>query len=286
MATILSLKRRIQAAQNISKTTRAMQMIAASKMKKAQSAALSTRPYVERLTSMTQMIGRSVDLATFSHPYLENRQSTGRSLLIVMSPDKGLCGALVTNLMKEFFQFNRQEEKASYIVIGKKAEGKVAYLTENIVATFPFGTTTPTFAAVYPIVQLIDEYFLSQKVDSVKVLSTHFTSFFTQTPKISTLLPVALPETENDSTLPYLFEPSISELLPSLLKHYIDMSLYRLLIENFVSEQASRMVSMQNATDNANDIIEDLRLEYNKTRQAKITSELLDITGASAAAVS
>lgn len=283
MATILALKRRIQASQNVSKATKAMQMISASKLKRAQNAALSTRPYVERLTEMTQTVAKSIDLTTFSHPYLETRMDSGRTLLIILAPDKGLCGGLITNLLKEFMQYNRQTPDTSYVILGKKVEGQVVRLAKNVVASFPFGTVTPTFDAVFPVVELINEYYLGKKVDSVKILSTHFTSFFSQTPKVTPLLPVVLPETEETHELPYLFEPSVETLLPSLLKHYVEMSIYRLLIESFVSEQASRMISMQNATDNANDIIEDLRLEYNKTRQARITSELLDITGASAA---
>lgn len=283
MATILSLKRRIQASQNVSKTTKAMQMISASKLKRAQNAAVATRPYVERLTSMTQMVARNIDQETFSHPYLTTHTDLDKTLLIVLAPDKGLCGALITNLLKEFLNYHAQSPHSSYIVLGKKVEGQVIRVAKDVIASFPFGTVTPTFDAVYPIIKLIDEYYLGGKVGSVKILSTHFTSFFTQTPKVTTILPVALPEEETGHELPYLFEPSVETLLPSLLTHYIEMSIYQLLIESFVSEQASRMLSMQNATDNANDIIEDLRLEYNKTRQAKITSELLDITGASAA---
>lgn len=282
MASTLHLRRRITAAQNVSKTTRAMQMIAASKLKRAQDAAVSIRPYVEKLSSLTQTVAERVENKS-QFPYLEERLDTKRTLLIVLSPDKGLCGGLITNLMREFLRFQDSEQKAQYLVIGKKAETQAARLKSEVIASFAFGTTLPIFDMVYPISKLVDEYYLSKQVDTVKILTTRFTSVFTQTPHVSTLLPIQLPETSEKNSSFSLFEPSVSEMLPDLLKHYIEMSLYQSLLESFVSEQAARMISMQNATDNANDIIEDLRLEYNKTRQAKITSEILDISGAKAA---
>jgi F-type H+-transporting ATPase subunit gamma len=279
MASILSLKRRIQASKNVSKTTRAMQMIAASKMKKAQLAALSTRPYVEKLQSMTQHVGHAVG-KEIKHPYLQPNSHADKTLLLVLSPDKGLCGGLITNLLKEFLQFTRHEEDLSYIVVGKKLESKIVHLSNEIIASFKFGASLPAFDSVYPIMQLINEQYESGKVSSVKILTTHFTSIFTQTPKITTLLPFSLPETDNTQKANdyYLFEPHAREMLPELLKHYVEMSLYQQMLESFVSEQAARMMAMQNATTNANDIMYTLKLEYNKTRQAKITGEILDIT--------
>lgn len=278
MATLLQLKSRIKAAQNVSKTTRAMQMIAASHLKKAQQATLSTRPYVMKLESLAKSVARKTD-PTQRHPYMKTRLDTGKSLVIFLSPDKGLCGGLIANLLREFIK-NVQTEDNSYVVIGKKAQGYVTKLEKNVIAAFNFGTTLPTFDMVYPIVKLIDDYYLSGKVDSVKILGAHFTSIFTQTPKIDTILPIAFETEESEQKEVFsLFEPSINTLLPSLLKQYIEMTVYQHLLESFVSEQAARMISMQNATNNAKDLIEDYKLEYNKQRQAKITSEILDITG-------
>ena len=254
-------------------------MIAASKLKGAQDAALSSRPYVEKLTSITQEVTlKTVDEK--KHPYMTLNPEVGKTLLIVLSPDKGSCGALVTNLLKEFLSFAHGQKDSSFIVVGKKAESKVIKLENEILATFHFGTTRPTFSMVFPIIKLIDEYYLSGKVQSVKVLYTDFQSFFSQKPTIIQLLPIALPESEEvrlDTDA--IYEPSLEEMVPTLLKHYLEMSLFQLLLESFLSEQAARMIAMQNATNNAKDIIEALKLEYNKTRQAKITSELLDITG-------
>ncbi len=283
MATILSLKRRIQAAQNVSKTTRAMQMISASKLKKAQQRAISTRPYVKQLDIMTKNVLGKIDLETFHHPYVKAGSKTGKTLMIILAPDKGLCGGLISNLLRAFIGYQKEEVDAFYVVVGRKVEGLIARLSKQVIATFNFGITTPSFDVIYGVMKIVDDYYMEGKVDKVKVLFTDFTSFFSQNPTRADLLPVKLTD-ENletkDSTLYYIFEPRAEEILPSLLRHNIEMSLYHFYLESFASEQASRMLTMQNATNNANDIIEDLRLEYNITRQAKITSELLDITGA------
>lgn len=275
MASLQLLKRRITASQNVSKTTRAMQMIAASKMKRAQEAALSTRPYVEKLTIMTQEVGKKVT-SKFTHPYISQNSNNGKTLLIILSPDKGLCGGLITNLVKEFLRFSR-EEKPYYMVLGKKMEAKISHVRNDVIASFPFGTTLPTFDMIYPIIRIIDEYYLGKKVDTVKILTTKFTTIFSQIPQVTQLLPIAIPESV--TTAEHVFEPPAATILPPLLKHYIEMVIYQQLLESFVSEQAARMIAMQNATTNARDIITELKLEYNKTRQAKITSEILDITG-------
>lgn len=277
MATLIALKRRIKAAQNVSKTTRAMQMIAASKLKKAQDAALSGRPYVEKLSHLTQLLTYKVE-DTKKHPYMKLNTTTNKSLLIAIAPDKGLCGGLVTNILREFFIHSRENKDASMIVIGKKLENQIVKLQNEVIASFHFGTTLPTFDVVFPIINLINDYYLSGKVQSVKVLYTDFVSFFNQQPKIIDLLPIALPEGEIDKT-DFLYEPSLEKMMPNLLKHHLEMTLYQFFLESYLSEQAARMMTMQNATNNAKDIIDGLKLEYNKTRQAKITGELLDIIG-------
>lgn len=205
MANILALKRRIQAAQNVSKTTKAMQMIAASKLKKAQQATLSSRPYLAKLTELAQDLSTKVSDKQV-HPYMQPKAVSGKTLLIALAPDKGLCGGLLTNLIKEFLTYTDNNTDTSYVVIGKKLEPQIVHLQNEVLAAFHFGTSLPTFDMVYPIKKIIDDYYLSGKVDSVKILSTEFTSIFTQTPKISQLLPLVLPEdmaaeSKNDYTL-------------------------------------------------------------------------------------
>lgn len=284
MATLLTLRRRIKAAQNVAKATRAMQMIAASNLRKAQDAALSSRPYVNKLTVLAKDLSEKVDDKA-NHPYITPPGETNKTLVIALSPDKGLCGGLITNLIREFFSYAHQDPNSSYIVMGKKLENQVVKLKNETLATFVFGTTLPKFDAVFPLARLINDQYLMGNVSSVKVLYTDFNSIFSQTPKIATLLPISLAQTKeeepDDAEKEHfqLYEPSIHAILPSLLNHYLEMSLYQFLLESFLSEQAARMISMQNATNNAKDIIEGFRLEYNKTRQSKITSELLDIGG-------
>lgn len=283
MATLITLRRRIKAAQNVSKTTKAMQMIAASKLKRAQDAALAGRPYVQKLTELAQDVTLRTDDAK-KHPYMRLSIDTNKTLLIAIAPDKGLCGGLVTNLLREFFSYSNTDKDAQMIVIGKKLENQVVKLSNEILASFHFGTTLPTFDIVFPIIQLINDYYLSGKVQSVKVLYTDFVSFFNQSPKVIQLLPISLPETDheekaNTSSREMLYEPNLHEMVPELLKHYLEMSLFQYFLETYLSEQAARMIAMQNATNNAKDIISGLKLEYNKTRQAKITGELLDIIG-------
>jgi F-type H+-transporting ATPase subunit gamma len=277
MATLLILKRRIKTAKNISKTTKAFQMIAASRLKKAQNAAISSKPYVEKLDYLSKSMVGKIDLES-QHEYMKTPVGINSKLLIVISPDKGLSGGLVTNLMRELVHFN-QGGKIYYITIGKKAEAAVSSLNKEIIASFPFGNSLPPFDVVYPLAKLVNEYFLGKKVSEVKILSTKFASVFTQIPQINTLLPVKLDEETKANSSVTLFEPNANELIPDLLQHYLEMVLYQSLLEGYASEQAARMIAMKNATDNALDMISELQLEYNKSRQEKITNELLDIGG-------
>lgn len=281
MATTLSLRRRIKTAQNVSKTTRAMQMIAASKLKKAQEAALASRPYVNKLVEITHNI--VTDTTDELPQYMKEHSTTKKTLYIVISPDKGLSGGLVTNLIREYLKYNN--ENAFFITIGKKIEGPVAATNKNLIAAFPFGNTLPSFDMVLPVIEIIDDHFLNQKVDTIKIITTRFNTVFSQTPTIIDLLPVVLQPSDDTNEIrnERLFEPSPSHLLPPLLKRYLEMTLYQQLLESYVSEQASRMLAMQNATNNAKDIVNQLRLLYNKVRQEKITNEILDITSAAMA---
>lgn len=279
MANLLSLRKRIRAAGNVSKTTRAMQMIAVSKLKKAQDATVAGRPYVEKLLSISQnVLGKLSD--GYAHAYMK-KQENNKSLVIIFSPDKGLCGGLVTNLVREIINFDAQNKNAVYLTVGRKTEATIVNLQKELVASFKFGTTLPAFDMVLPIVKIVDEYFLGKKVGSVKIISTNFSSVFSQKPKITAILPIEFPKLEFPPFT--LFEPAPDKLLPPLLRHFLEMTVYQHLLESYASEQGARMVAMQNATDNAMEIVEDLQLAYNKGRQEKITNEILDIGGAALA---
>lgn len=281
MASTLALRRRIKTAQNISKTTRAMQMIAASKLKRAQQAVMSSRPYVEKLTDIAKTLAPKEATADVLHPFLRTEKLSGKTLYVVISPDKGLCGGLNTNLIREYLKYNR-DEKAYFLVVGKKIEAAANATTKNLIASFHAGSTLPSFEMIAPITGIIEEYFTSGKVDSVVIVSTHFNSVFSQSPIVTQLLPVVLPQ-ETKEPKEQLIEPNPIELLPALLKRYVDMTLYQQLLENYASFNAAQMIAMQNATNNAKDIVADLTLLYNKVRQEKITSEILDISSAAVA---
>lgn len=280
MANLLSIKRRINASQNVAKTTRAMQMIAASKLKRAQDAATSGKPYIELLVTLAQNLTKKLGENT-PHPYMQKPKCPAKTLFLLFAPDKSLCGGLITNLIRKLFAIDSEFQNASYLTIGKKLESSVAHLKKEIVASFSFGTTLPSFDMVYPITSLVDNQFLKEKVTGVKILTTNFLNVFSQTPKIINLLPIEIapeankPQNKNRFTL---FEPKPQDLLPTLLKHYLEMTIYQYLLESYASEQAARMIAMQNATDNALEITKELELEYNKKRQEKITNEILDIS--------
>lgn len=278
MANLHALKRRIQVAQNVSKTTRALQMISASKLRKAQDAALSGRPYVEKLTEVSMNLASSIDKENL-HEYMKENTSPGK-LIIVISPDKGLAGSLVSNLLKEVI--TNEGKGTAFVAIGKKAESFLVRSGRNVLASFPFGTNLPSFDIVYPLVKIVEEQFLGKKVSKVKIISSKFQSVFTQKAESSDILPVKLPDVKKtDETM--IFEPNAQDLLPEILSHFIEMSIYQNILETYASEQAARMIAMKNATDNAKEVISELKLEYNKGRQEKITNEILDIAGATIA---
>jgi len=284
MATTLALRRRIRTAQNVSKTTRAMQMIAASKLKKAQDAAVASRPYVEKLISVVKNLVPQKRNTDELHSYMRMLTNTHKTLYIIISPDKGLCGGLITNLVREYLKY--KSDNSFFIAVGKKIEGVIASSQKNLIASFPFGSTLPSFDIVLPITEIIDDYFLGKKVDSVILITTRFVSIFSQTPKVTHLLPVQLEDLEGKTekkTQKLLFEPTQKELLPPLLKRYIEMTLYQHLLESYASEQAARMLAMQNATNNAKEFVSTLTLLYNKARQERITKEILDISSAAVA---
>ncbi|MBF8250085.1 MAG: F0F1-type synthase gamma subunit, partial [Candidatus Levybacteria bacterium] len=204
MANLLSLKRRIRAANNVSKTTRAMQMIAVSKLKKAQDATIAGRPYVEKLSSISGNVLSRLS-SKYTHEYMKKSENN-KSLVIIFAPDKGFCGGLVTNLIREIINFDSQNEDNIYLTVGKKTETTIVGLQDELIASFKFGTILPSFEMVLPIVKIIDEYFLGQKVGSVKIISTNFINLFSQKPKITNILPIEFPNPESASFS--LFEPA------------------------------------------------------------------------------
>lgn len=275
-----SLKKRIKTAQNISQIARAMEMIAASKIKKAQAAALNSKPYSDKIT---EVLGRMLSAARpedTEHPFMIKNEGVTRDLVVAFSPDKGLAGSLVTNLSKKMLAF--EPSKHTAITVGRKIEKFASKVDYDVHASFPFGTKFPAFAAVYPLMKLIGELYLQKKVAQVHVVYTEFRTMFSLGPSTFKLLPVE-PQAHAEGApheLPYKFEPDTKYILNELIPYYLEIKLYNALIQSYTSEQAARMVAMGSAKDNALDITDSLTLVYNKTRQERITNEILDISNA------
>ena len=290
MPSTRDIRRRIRSVKNTSQITKAMQMVAASKMRKAQQAALAGRPYA---TLMNQVLAEvSHHAGDFSHPLMEER--TGQKLAVILvSTDKGLCGALNSNLMREAAKFDKGT--TIYVTAGRKASQFVARTRRNLAAEFTY-KDAPLFGEARAISRFAQDLFLKGEADRVDVLFTNFISTLNQKPDVQTLLPVGeikgvtagiegagSGEQLLKGATEFLFEPTPGQVLGALLPHYLNFQVYQILLEAKASEHSSRMVAMKNATDNAKQLIKDLTLEYNKLRQANITKELLEISSAAMA---
>ena len=290
MASTRDIRRRIKSVKNTAQITKAMQMVAASKMRRAQQAALASRPYA---AMMNAVLGNVVSRAgDFTHPLMEQREVSRRGLIVV-STDKGLCGALNSNLMREAAKADKQT--TVYIAAGRKAAQFIARSRRQLAAEFTY-KDAPLFGEARAISRFARDLFLRGEVDRVDVLFTNFISTLSQKPEVRTLLPVGelkaisvgIPRPAQEEKLPqgateFLFEPGAEQVLGALLPHSLNFQVYQILLEAKASEQSARMVAMKNATDNANQLIKDLTLDYNKLRQANITKELLEIASAAMA---
>ena len=287
MPSTRDIRRRIRSVKNTAQITKAMQMVASSKMRKAQMAALAGRPYASLMNKMlAHVVGNAGD---FAHALMEKREVKQRAVILV-STDKGLCGALNSNLTREAAKFDKNT--TVFISAGKKGSQFVARTKRQLAAEFTY-KDAPLFAEARAISKFAQQMFIKGEVDAVDILFTNFISTLNQKPEVLPLLPigevkgvqagvhghetsVALEKSE----LEYLFEPSAEGVMGSLLPHFMNFQVYQILLEAKASEHSSRMVAMKNATDNAKQLIKDLTLEYNKLRQANITKELLEITTA------
>jgi F-type H+-transporting ATPase subunit gamma len=285
MANTQDIRRRIRSIRNTAQITKAMQMVAASKMRKAQQQALAGRPYAGLMNKVFVSLQKRTDPRL--HPLLEIRP-VNKELVLIISTDKGLCGALNTNLFREAGNFD--QAKTAFIVTGKKARQFIARTKRELLADFEL-KDSPSFLETKPIGRFCMEKFVRREVDKVSVLYTHFINTINQRPVLQTLLPISsfdLPKGEaseaqsegTDPMIGYIFEPNAEVVLDVMLPYYISFQVFQMILDARASEHSARMVAMKNATDAANDFIKDLTLEYNKMRQASITTELLEIATA------
>lgn len=281
------LRRRIRSVSGTAQITRAMQMVAASKMRKAQQAAIAAAPFARLLYRIQR--SATARARDFVHPLLEVRDVKRRAV-IVIAADKGLCGALNTNV----FRLAAQYDPAStvFIAAGRKAAQFVARSRRPLAAEFAYGDS-PLFPEARAIAAYARDLFLQGSVDQVQIVATRFVNTLTQEPVSMEYLPVGaikglrVPGVESEEllaadTAETLFEPGPEAVLGYLLGHYLNIYVYYVLLSAKASEQSARMVSMKNATDSAETLIKELALEYNKLRQGNITKELLEIAGGQA----
>ncbi len=289
MPTIRQLKRRIASIKNTAKITNALQLVAGSKMRRAQDRALQARPYAEKLrivlAGLATTGGQDAEAA---HPLLVSRPVKNIAMLHV-TPDRGLCGGLNSNLNRSAGTFMAmQHEPVSVIAVGKKGRDFFVRAHSHVIAEFTELGDYPTQAETLGISKLIIDDYMAGIVDRVYISYSDFVSTAVQRPTIRQLLPIEPPQMDSVADAEsyrqdYIFEPSPKVVLERLLPRYVEMLIYDAVLENAASYQSAQMVAMKNATDNANDIGKELTLTYNKARQEQITKELLDIVGGAAA---
>lgn len=277
MATLKEIRKRVSSVQNIQQITKAMKMVSAARLRRAQEAALAARPYAEKLEAVLQNLAAQGE--ELAHPFLTERAENNTTLIVITS-DRGLCGGFNSSLIREAEAFMRQrsEQKVSLILVGRRAydhfkRRNVAIAEEHINL---YGRLSADLA--HDIGRRVGEQFLNGETDSFYVLYAKFRSALVQVPTLDKILPIAsTQQTEDQSAVDYLYEPAPQTLLASLLERYIDMLIYRAMLESVASEHGARMTAMDNATSNAVDMIDRLTLDMNRARQAGITRELLEI---------
>ena len=284
MANLRDIRRRIKSVKNTSQITRAMQLVAASKMKRAQDSALAGRPYAHLLAKILGPVAGSV--VDFKHAFLEERTVSTRGIIVV-STDKGLCGGLNSNLFREL---PGKEESVKYISVGRKASQYISRSGRDLAADFTISDHVH-FMEVRAVIKFAIDSFLDGKTDTVEVLYSGFINTLKQEPRLVPLLPLtsiedALKELGIESSdtddREMNYEPSSEKVLQDLLPLYVRRQFFSMVQGAKASEHSARMVAMKSATDNANNLVDDLTLDYNKARQAAITQEILEIAAATA----
>lgn len=289
MADIKQLRGRIRSVQNVAKITNALQLLAASRMRRAQVRAIAARPYGERLRHVLANLAgqRSGEELESAHPLLQHRAGN-RITLLLFSPNRGQCGALPGNLNRRAATFLLEEgAEAQIVAVGRKGRDFFSRAGASIIAEFNNLPDYPDLVDILPISQIAVEEFLSGRTDRVYILFADFVNTVTQRPTIRRLLPLEAPQEEQEqrgrNAVEYIYEPSPDHVLDQLLPRYVDTLIYAAALEAAASEQSARFFAMKNATDAANDMIDSLQLTLNKARQEQITKELLDIIGGVAA---
>jgi F-type H+-transporting ATPase subunit gamma len=285
MAAPKEINGKIRSIKSTQKITRAMEMISASKMRKAQERMTVSRPYATRIRRVIGHVAKSH--AEYHHPYLNVRDNK-RAGFIIVTTDRGMCGGLNTNLLKAAViamkELHQRNVGLDLCLVGNKAGAFFKRLGGNVVAHADHLGDAPKITDLIGIVQVMLEAYDTEKLDSLFIVYNEFINTMTQKPRVLQLLPIVpTEEKELQHYWDYIYEPEAKELLDLLLKRYIESQVYQAVVENIACEQAARMVAMKNATENAGELINTLQLAYNKARQAAITQELAEIVAGAAA---
>ena len=283
MATIRDIRRRIKSVQSTAKVTKAMEMVAASKMRRAQERTIAARPYAEKMQQVLADLAAQHSSDEEIHPLLVQRP-VNRIALIHITPDRGLCGGLVASVNRSAASFIlEQQVPVSAVVVGRKGRDFLVRSGQEVRAEFTNLGDRPSVVDLQPIAHIVIDDYANGLIDEVHISYTQFINTVNQRPVLWRLLPIEPAAIEPGQNVEYIYEPSPSEVLAQLLPRFVEKELYHVILESIASEQSARMVAMRNATDNAKEVIEDLTLTYNKVRQEMITKELLDITGGAVA---
>ena len=281
MTTAREIRRRIRSVESTAKITKAMELVAASKMRRTQQRALAGRPYAERLTWVLADLAEAMGLAEADtvHPLLRRRE-VERASVILITPNRGLCGGLPTNLNRRASALTLDlGVPSSLVAIGRKGRDFFRRTDMEIQAEFTELGDYPEYLDILPISHIVIDDYTAGRVDQVFLVYAYFVNTMTQEPRVRQLLPVEPPSDEATRAVDYIYEPGREAVLDELLPRYVEMQIYEAILEANASEQSARMVAMHNATDAAEEMIEDLTLARNKARQEQVTSELLDIVG-------
>ncbi|MEW6142491.1 MAG: ATP synthase F1 subunit gamma [Chloroflexota bacterium] len=277
------LRRRIRSIQNTAKITKAMELVATAKMKRAQDQATAGRPYADKISQVIADLTAQHDVNSQMHPLLEKRP-VKKIAIIHITTDRGLCGGLNANANRLVGNFVlEQKTPVTLVTVGRKGRDFMRRYGREIEAEFTGMSDRPGILDILPIARIIIEDYTKGKCDLVYLAYSKFVSTIVQKPVLEPLLPITPAEVPKGQSADYIYEPSSSYVLNALLPRFVETEIYHAVLENIASEQSARMVAMRNATDNAREIIDDLTLQMNKARQEQITKELLDITGGAAA---
>ncbi len=275
------IQRRIKSINKISQVTRAYEMIAASKVRRAQQATLASRAYAEKAWEMLTYIASQPGRSKLLHPLLEERSAIGSILVLLITSDRGLCGAYNVNVIRAATEFAAKQAKpVRFIAVGRRGANFAARYGKEVVAEFSNMSDRPTILDIGPIAKVAIKEFVEGREDEVYLVYTDYVNTLVQHPVVRPLLPIHPAEEHAESqSAVYLYEPDPETILSTILPRFTEIQIYQAVLESVASEWAARMVAMRSATDNARDLIRDLTLAMNKARQAGITTEMLEIAG-------